>query len=80
MNSKDLSTFELLPKRHWIALGLTCLFIAALLILIPVQQELERRTFAYELPLPDVPDTHTIESLWPSCFKIRGFLHNPYIN
>jgi len=63
MNSKDLSTFELLPKRHWIALGLTCLFIAALLILIPVQQELERRTFAYELPLPDVPDTHTIESL-----------------
>jgi len=63
MNSKDLSTFDILPKRHWIALGLTCLFIAALLILIPVQQELERRTFAYELPLPDVPDTHTIESL-----------------
>ncbi len=53
MNNKDLSAFELLPKRHWIALGLTCLFIAASLILIPVQQELERRTFAYELPVPE---------------------------
>jgi len=62
MNSKDLSTFDILPKRHWIALGLTCLFIAALLILIPVQQELERRTFAYELPLPATPETHTLQS------------------
>lgn len=54
MINKDLSTIELLPKRHWIALGLTCLFLVALLILIPVKQELERRTFAYQLPLPDV--------------------------
>ncbi len=56
MNSKDLSTINILPKRHWIALGLTCLFIAALLILVPVQQELERRTFAYELPMPEATD------------------------
>jgi murein DD-endopeptidase MepM/ murein hydrolase activator NlpD len=54
MINKDLSTIELLPKRHWVALGLTCLFLVALLILIPVKQELERRTFAYQLPLPDV--------------------------
>ena len=53
MNNKDFSTLELLPKRHWIALGLTCLFVAALLILIPVQHELERRTYAYELPVPE---------------------------
>jgi murein DD-endopeptidase MepM/ murein hydrolase activator NlpD len=53
MINKDLSTAELLPKRHWIALGLTCLFVVALLILIPVKQELERRTFAYQLPLPN---------------------------
>ncbi|GAA6136117.1 peptidoglycan DD-metalloendopeptidase family protein [Oceaniserpentilla sp. 4NH20-0058] len=53
MINKDLSTIEFLPKRHWIALGLTCLFVVALLILIPVKQELERRTFAYQLPLPD---------------------------
>ncbi len=53
MNNKDLSAFDMLPKRHWIALGLTCLFVAALLILMPVQQELERRTFAYQLPVPD---------------------------
>lgn len=52
MINKDLSTVELLPKRHWIALGLTCLFVVALLILIPVKQELERRTFAYQVPLP----------------------------
>lgn len=52
-SSKELSAFDLLPKRHWIALGLTCLFLAALLILIPVQQELERRTFAYQLPVPE---------------------------
>lgn len=53
MINKDLSTFELLPKRHWIALGLTGLFVVALLILIPIKQELERRTFAYQLPLPN---------------------------
>ena len=52
MNNKDLSKFGLLPKRHWIALGLTCLFVTAFLILIPVQQELERRTYNYELPVP----------------------------
>jgi len=52
MINKVLSTTELLPKRHWIALGLTFLFVVALLILIPVKQELERRTFAYQLPLP----------------------------
>lgn len=52
MINKDLSSFELLPKRHWVALGLTCLFVLALFILIPVKQELERRTFAYQLPLP----------------------------
>lgn len=57
MNNKELSAFELLPKRHWIALGLTCLFIAASLILIPVQQELERRTFAYQLPVPETNET-----------------------
>jgi murein DD-endopeptidase MepM/ murein hydrolase activator NlpD len=56
MINKDLSTIELLPKRHWIALGLTCLFVVALLILIPVKQELERRTFAYQLPLPSTQD------------------------
>ncbi|MEY8205762.1 MAG: peptidoglycan DD-metalloendopeptidase family protein [Bermanella sp.] len=55
MNPKDFSTFNLLPKRHWIALGLTCLFVSALLMFIPVQQELERRTYAYELPLPAAP-------------------------
>lgn len=55
MNNKDLSAFELLPKRHWIAVGLTCLFVAASLILIPVQQELERRTFAHQIPLPESP-------------------------
>jgi len=49
----DLSAFNLLPRRHWMALGLTCLFMAALLILIPVQQELERRTYAYQLPVPE---------------------------
>jgi murein DD-endopeptidase MepM/ murein hydrolase activator NlpD len=53
MNNKDLSTLELFPKRHWIAIGLTCLFIAALLILIPVQHELERRTYAYEMAVPE---------------------------
>jgi len=53
MLNKDLSSIELLPKRHWIALGLTCLFVFALLLLIPVKQELERRTFAYQLPVPD---------------------------
>lgn len=53
MNHKEISAFELLPKRHWIALGLTCLFIATLLILIPVQQELERRTYATQLPVPE---------------------------
>ncbi|EAT10764.1 peptidoglycan DD-metalloendopeptidase family protein [Bermanella marisrubri] len=47
------SALEILPKRHWIALGLTCLFLAALLIFIPVQQELQRRTFAYQVPLPE---------------------------
>ncbi len=52
MNNKDLSKFDLLPKRHWIALGLTCLFVTAFLILIPVQQELERRTYNYDLPVP----------------------------
>jgi murein DD-endopeptidase MepM/ murein hydrolase activator NlpD len=57
MNNKDLSAFELLPKRHWIALGLACLFIAASLILIPVQQELERRTYAYEVPVPESLDS-----------------------
>ena len=56
MNNKELSAFELLPKRHWIALGLTCLFIAASLILIPVQQELERRTFAYQVPMPEAKE------------------------
>lgn len=56
MINKDLSSIELLPKRHWIALGLTCLFVVALLILIPVKQELERRTFAYQLPLPDAQE------------------------
>lgn len=57
MNNKDFSTLELFPKRHWIALGLTCLFVAALLILIPVQHELERRTYAYEMPVPEsVPE------------------------
>ena len=55
MNPKDFSTFNLLPKRHWIALGLTCLFVSALLMFIPVQQELDRRTYAYELPLPAAP-------------------------
>lgn len=49
----DMSAFNLLPRRHWMALGLTCLFMAALLILIPVQQELERRTYAYQLPVPE---------------------------
>ena len=62
MNHKDLSTFDILPKRHWIALGLTCLFIAALLILIPVQQELERRTYAYELALPATVETQALDS------------------
>jgi murein DD-endopeptidase MepM/ murein hydrolase activator NlpD len=57
MINKDLSTVELLPKRHWIALGLTGLFVVALLILIPVKQELERRTFAYQLPLPQIEST-----------------------
>jgi len=56
MNNKDFSTLELFPKRHWIALGLTCLFVAALLILIPVQHELERRTYAYEIPVPSSPE------------------------
>jgi murein DD-endopeptidase MepM/ murein hydrolase activator NlpD len=56
MNNKDFSTLELFPKRHWIALGLTCLFVAALLILIPVQHELERRTYAYEMPVPSSPE------------------------
>ncbi|MFY0700890.1 MAG: peptidoglycan DD-metalloendopeptidase family protein [Bermanella sp.] len=59
--NKDLSTIELLPKRHWIALGLTCLFLVALLILIPVKQELERRTFAYQLPLPDAQAATSIK-------------------
>lgn len=64
MNNKELSAFELLPKRHWIALGLTCLFIAASLILIPVQQELERRTFAYQVPMPEAKDgTQAIAAL-----------------
>ncbi len=62
MKNKDLSAFNILPKRHWIALGLSCLFVAALLILIPVQQELERRTFAYEIPVPDITDQETIEA------------------
>ena len=61
MINKDLSTIELLPKRHWIALGLTCLFLVALLILIPVKQELERRTFAYQLPLPDAQAATSIK-------------------
>lgn len=52
----DISPLDLLPRRHWIALGLTCLFMAALLILIPVQQELERRTYAYQLPVPETTD------------------------
>jgi murein DD-endopeptidase MepM/ murein hydrolase activator NlpD len=52
MNNKEISAFELLPKRHWIALGLACLFVAAFLVLIPVQQELERRTYAYQVPVP----------------------------
>jgi murein DD-endopeptidase MepM/ murein hydrolase activator NlpD len=56
MKNKDLSAFNILPKRHWIALGLSCLFVAALLILIPVQQELERRTFAYQMPVPDISE------------------------
>jgi murein DD-endopeptidase MepM/ murein hydrolase activator NlpD len=60
MNNKELSAFELLPKRHWIALGLTCLFIAASLILIPVQQELERRTFAYQLPVPETNESDNV--------------------
>lgn len=63
MSNKEISAFELLPKRHWIALGLTCLFIAVLLILIPVQQELERRTYAYQLPLPEKElDSDQLES------------------
>jgi len=43
----------LLPRRHWIALGLTCLFVAALLILIPVKNELERQTYAFQVPMPE---------------------------
>jgi murein DD-endopeptidase MepM/ murein hydrolase activator NlpD len=66
MNNKDFSTLELFPKRHWIALGLTCLFVAALLILIPVQHELERRTYAYEMPVPSSPEepVSTPASTW----------------
>ncbi len=63
MNNQDLSTFNILPKRHWIALGLTSLFVAALLILIPVQQELERRTFAYELPVPATQTSSPADTL-----------------
>ena len=33
----------------------------ALLILIPVKQELERRTFAYQLPLPDAQAATSIK-------------------
>ncbi len=66
MINKDLSALELLPKRHWIALGLTCLFVVALLILIPVKQELERRTFAYQLPLPDSTLQETQETTAPA--------------
>lgn len=64
MNNKEISALEVLPKRHWLALGLTCLFIAALLIFIPVQQELERRTFEYQLPLPEVAEALPIGPLW----------------
>lgn len=65
MNSKDFSTLEMLPRKHWVAIGVTCLFVAALLILIPVQQELERRTYAYELPVPEKAELANInETPW----------------
>lgn len=65
MMYKDSSTFDILPKRHWVALGLTCLFIAGFLILIPVQQELQRRTFEYEVPLPETPPAKQAEVQTP---------------
>lgn len=44
---------RLLPRRHWLAIGLTGLFVATTLILLPVKEELDRRTFQYEVPLQD---------------------------
>lgn len=44
---------QLLPRRHWLAIGLTGLFIATTLILLPVKEELERRTYQFEVPLPE---------------------------
>ncbi len=66
MNHKEFVALVLLPKRHWVALGLTCLFIAALLVLIPVQQELERRTYAYQVPVPIASESEPAqyESEW----------------
>lgn len=67
---KEISAFDLLPRRHWIALGLTCLFMAAMLILIPVQQELERRTYAYQLPVPEKSDSADSED--PSSWQMNA--------
>lgn len=51
---------QLLPRRHWLAIGLTGLFIATTLILLPVKEELERRTYQFEVPLPEAtPDDAT---------------------
>lgn len=44
---------RVLPRRHWLAIGLTGLFVATTLILLPVKEELDRRTYQYEVPLPE---------------------------
>jgi murein DD-endopeptidase MepM/ murein hydrolase activator NlpD len=50
---------QLLPRRHWLAIGLTGLFIATTLILLPVKEELERRTYQFEVPLPEAGPANT---------------------
>lgn len=50
---------QLLPRRHWLAIGLTGLFIATTLILLPVKEELERRTYQFEVPLPEAEPANT---------------------